>query len=289
MKERSWVQRAFIGCVAVAIAGCAVTTPYVGQGPHPQITRGRPVPPIDVLGNVMALPLKLILLNWKIDNHAISTHTEAELVRYIDSPRSASAGTHFSLNEYAPGRALKRLASNRKVAWPYRLLLGLPLTLVFDVLLPGRVFGGLLNGDAYNAYTDTVSIYSDLPSVALHEAGHARDFNTRRFKGTYATIRLIPFVNLYQEFQATDEALRYFIETGERQEELAAYRVLYPAYGTYAGGYLLVPGGSVAGAVVGHVWGRAKARSRARDYERLDRARLREEDAALQPMDTVTP
>lgn len=257
--------------VALSLSGCA-TTPYVGQGPHPQITRGRPVPIIDALGNVFALPIKLILFHWKMDNHTISEQTESYLVRYLDSPASVTDGTHFSLNEYAPGRALKRLVKNRKVAWPYRLLLGFPITLITDVLLPGRLFAGLLGGDSYNPFTDTVAMYSDLPSVALHEAGHAHDFNRRRWKGTYALIRLIPFVDLYQEYQATDEAVDHLVGIGDRPEELAAYKILYPAYGTYVGNYFFLPGGSVLGALLGHVVGRMKARSRATYYERLDAA-----------------
>jgi uncharacterized protein YceK len=259
-----------IALVAASLVGCATATPYVGQGPHPQVTRGRPIPPVDFLGNVFGLLSKLILLNWKADNHAISEGTEASLVRYIDAPRSVVEGTHFALNEYAPGRALKRLVKNRKVAWPYRLLIGLPVTLLLDVLLPGRLFAGLIGGDSYNPYTDTVAIYSDLPSIALHEAGHAHDVSKRRFKGTYATARLIPFVDLYQEFRATDEAIDYLVETGEREEELAAYKVLYPAYGTYVGSYfIIVPGAVLAGALIGHLWGSAKAGSRRRYYERV--------------------
>ena len=117
-----------------------------------------------------------------------------------------------------------------------------------------------------------MQIYSDLPSVALHEAGHVHDFNKRRYKGTYALVRLIPFVDLYQEFQATDEALTYLIETGERQEELAAYKILYPAYGSYVGGYFFILGGPLIGAVGGHLWGRAKAHSRAKYYYEQDQA-----------------
>ena len=284
-----WHIRVMACVLAASLVGCSTTTPYVGQGPHPQITRGHPLPPIDFLGNVFAILSKIILFNWKIDNHTVSAETEAYLVKYIDSPITEEGGTHFSLNEYAPGRALARLVHNHKVAWPYRLLLGFPVTLISDILLPGRLFAGLLSGDAYNPFTDTVSLYSDLPSVALHEAGHAHDFNSRHFKGTYAAARLIPFVDLYQEFQATDEALRYFIETNERQQELSAYKILYPAYGTYVGGYLFIIGGSVIGAVVGHIWGRAKARSRVQYYQKLDALQRSKEAAASRPQPVVTP
>lgn len=257
--------------ITLSLVGCATSTPYVGQGPHPQITRGRPIPPVDALGNVFGLLSKIILWNWRVSNHAISERTEAYLVEYIDLPDSQVDGTHFSLNEYAPFRSLKRLATNRKVAWPYRLLLGVPITLIVEVLLPGRLFAGFIGGDSYNPFTDTVALYSDPPSIALHEAGHAHDFNKRRFKGTYAAIRLIPFVDLYQEFQATEHAFDYLIESGHRQEELAAYKLLYPAYGTYVGGYFIFPGTTLIGALCGHIWGRIKAGERARYYEQFDR------------------
>ncbi len=278
-----------LGLSASLAAGCATTAPpYVGQGPHPQISRGHPLPPIDFLGNVFALPTKLILCNWKVDNHAVSADTERYLVKYVDLPESVTDGTHYSLNEYNPGLALGRLIHNRKVAWPYRLLLGLPVTLIADVLLPGRLFAGLLTGDSYNPYTDIVSIYSDLPSVALHEAGHSHDFNKRRHKGTYAAMRLIPFVDLYQEHQASDAAFHYLIETEDHPQELAAYKVLYPAYGTYVGGYFLIPGGGLIGALLGHAFGHSKAQERAGYYARQDAAMISAATAtSARPSDTA--
>lgn len=257
----------------VMLTGCAVATPYVPQGGPAEITRGQPIPPVDFLGNIFGLLSKLILFNWKADNHAISKETELSLAAYLKSPNNMTEGTHFSLNEYAPGRALSRLVTNHKVAWPYRLLLGMPITLVFDVILPGRLFAGLLGGDSYNPFTDTVSIYSDLSSIALHEAGHSHDTNKRRWKGSYATFRLVPGVDLYQEYEASDEALRYFIETGAQNQEIEAYKILYPAYGTYVGSYAFFPGSGLVGALLGHIWGRAKAHERLEYYNQLDRTR----------------
>ena len=138
MKLRSSI---LIWVLAVSLAGCATTVPYVGQGPYPQISRGQPIPPLDALANVLGLPSKLLLWNWKVERHSISEQTEQYLVRYIAWPYAHVEDTHFSLNEYNPVRDLGRLIHNHKVAWPYRLLLGLPGMLVFDVLLPGRLFG----------------------------------------------------------------------------------------------------------------------------------------------------
>lgn len=258
--------------LACSLIGCATTTPYVGIGPHPQVSRGHAVPPVDALGNVFGVFSKLLLWNWKMSNHAISERTEDKLVDYMGHAGTNTEGTLFSLNEYAPLRSLKRLTTNQKVAWPYRLLLGLPVTLVLDVAIPGRLFAGLIGGDSYNPFTDTVAIYSDLPPVALHEAGHAHDFNSRHLKGTYALIRLIPLLDLYQEYEASDAALQYLIDTGDREEEFSAYRLLYPAFGTYAGSYVFPPIGTLGGAIIGHAVGRNKVRQQRQLYESQEAA-----------------
>ena len=179
---------ALILSVALA-AGCATTPPpYTGQGPHPQIERGARVPPVDFLGNVLSLPMKLLLWSWKFNLHSISPETEQELVQYLDARDLPSLeDARFRLNEYRPGQDLGRLVKNRHVAWPYRLLIGLPVTLLVDVLLPGRLFPW---GDYYNPYTNTVHLYSDHPAIALHEAGHVHDLAMRRLKGTYSAARL---------------------------------------------------------------------------------------------------
>ena len=246
----------------VLAAGCATTPPpYTGPGPHPQLERGAAVPPVDFLGNVLALPLKLILWNWKVDLHSISAQTEEKLVEYLDTQDlPAIEDTKFRLNQYRPGQDLSRLIHNHYVAWPYRLLLGAPITLIFEVLLPGRLFPW---GDYYNPYTNTVHLYSDHAAVALHEAGHAHDFAGRRWKGTYAFIRVIPGVDLYQEYRASKEAFRYLKERRDLDTELAAYKVLYPAYGTYVGAYIFPPIGTVGGALLGHAAGRSAAALRA--------------------------
>jgi uncharacterized protein YceK len=261
--------RGLVLLVAVSLAGCATANPYVGQGPHPQVQRGRPVLLVDALGNVLAIIPKIVLWDWRVADHAISPETESYVVSYLDSHQQQVGGTQVQLNQYAPHHDLARLARNRKIAWPYRLILGLPTTLVFDVLLPGRLFPW---GDYYNPWTDTVHLYSDHPAVGLHEIGHSYDINRRRFKGTYAAIRMVPFVDLFQEMQATGEAIDYLRETGDRPQELRSYKILYPAFGTYAGGYMFILGGSLIGAVVGHVFGRVKAHDRAQYYQRLDAA-----------------
>lgn len=252
--------------VSASLAGCATAVPYTGVGPSPQLERGAPVPPVDLLGNVLSLPFKLLLWNRRVNLHYISPAVEERLIAYLEArDLSTVDDAKFRLNQYRPGQDLSRLVHNPHVAWPYRLLIGFPVTLAFDVLLPGRLFPW---GDYYNPYTNTVHLYSDHPAIALHEAGHVQDFARRRFKGTYALLRLIPGVDLFQEYKATKEAIRYLKDTNDRETELAAYKVLYPAYGSYAGSYLFAPIGTLGGILVGHAAGRSTAAVQKRQYER---------------------
>lgn len=258
-----------LASVLVAVlAGCAHSAPYIGQGPHPQVTRGAPLPPLDFIANVLALPGKLILWNWKFSNHNISGETETALIGYLETKRlPAFEETAYRLNQYSPLQDLRALVKNKHVAWPYRVVLGLPVTLLYEVVLPGRLFPW---GDYYNPYTNTVHLYSDDATVALHEAGHAYDFSDFGLKGTYALLRTLPFLDLYQEWQASENAIDYLIEIEDREMEFRAYKTLFPAYGTYAGAYLPIQLGSLPGALIGHVAGHRKAKAKRRYYEYYD-------------------
>jgi len=251
-------------CSAFLTTGCA-TVPYVGQGPHPQIERGQPFFPLDAIGNVVSLPSKLLLWNWKIDDHAVSEKTEEVLVDYLKHRPEDLRDLKIRINQWAPLDELKRLWGNKRIAWPYRLLIGFPVTLAFEVLLPGR----LLGGDHYNPYTNTVHLYSDLPAVSIHEAGHAFDFSNQKYPGTYAALRFLPLADLYQEFKATDEAVTHFIRVGDRKNELSSYKILYPAFGTYVGRYFTKPYGLIF-VVIGHLHGRKLASDREEVYQHLD-------------------
>jgi len=262
LKGRCWVATV----VACAQLTACATVPYVpGQGiegprtlplrpGEAQIERGRPSPFLDGLGHyVLSLPTKLLLWNWDVDNHEISPETEARMAKYL-----ADNDLHqvkVRLNEYAPGAEWRRLIHNRAVNgfWRY-------------TILPGRAFAGLLGGDHYNPFTNTISLYSDHPAVALHEAGHAKDFAQRKYKGTYGALRILPLVPLYQEGLATGDAIGYDRDLGLTEAEKADYKVLYPAYGTYVVGeglrWISTPWAypiQLAAAIPGHIVGRIKA------------------------------
>ena len=135
-----------------------------------------------------------------------------------------------------------------------RYTLGI-ISVSFYTILPGRFFGG----DNFNPYTNTINLYSDDPSIALHEAGHAKDFASRELKGAYSAIYALPFVALYHEAVATSDALSYLLDQNCSEERKDAYNILYPAYSTYIGGNIATftsPVLQYVGIIPGHIAGR---------------------------------
>jgi hypothetical protein len=179
------------------------------------------------------LPSKILLLNHKVDNHDVSEQTAEAIHEYLAS--NDLPNVKVRLNQYAPGDEWRRLFKNRDVNGLWRFTVG-TMTVLFYTLLPQRLFGG----DNYNPFTNTINLYSDVPTIALHEGGHAKDFAPKSpfLKGLYATARVLPVVPLFQEADATSDAIGYEKAIGNYEGEKRAYRILYPAYGTYVGGEL---------------------------------------------------
>jgi hypothetical protein len=255
--------------ILVFHSGCA-TVPYIYsksvQRPpslalrngEAQVETGRPCLPIDLLGNILSIPTKIILLNLKMDNHNISSNTIQTLNMYLADNELNQV--KIRVNEYAPGGEWSRLFRNKSVGAGWRYTLGL-LSSVAYTIFPGRLFGG----DNFNPFTDTISLYSDHKATALHEGGHAKDYAKRTYRGSYAVIRILPLVSLYQEGLATGDAIGYIRDKQWSDTERAAYKLLYPAFGTYVGGEVssFFEGPDywyTLGAVIpGHIIGRIKA------------------------------
>jgi hypothetical protein len=255
------------------------TSPELEPLTATQIERGRPVPFLDGLGWVIGIPNKILLWNSRIENHDVSPETEEAIAEYL--AKNDLGTVKVRLNQYAPGDDWHRLVANKSVGWGWRYSLG-TLSWLGETVFPGRVIGG----DHYNPFTNTVHIYSDIPAVAVHEGGHAKDFARRRYKGTYAAVYLLPVVPLWHEAKATNDALGYFQAEGDVCNELEAYRVLYPAYGTYVGSAVgdFVPGARfplyLAGVAGGHVVGRVKAWRVGKEEPVVEQARYERADAA---------
>jgi hypothetical protein len=243
----------------IAVARKNVAPELVEATREDQIERGKPRPVIDGLGWFFGIPGKVILWDRRVENHNVSAETEDVMEQYLAD--NELDHVKVRINQYEPLEDWKRLTKNRTVGWPYRYTIG-ALSVAGETLFPGRLFGG----DHYNPWTATIHLYSDVPSIALHEGGHAKDFTRRNLPGTYGLVGGLPFVNLWPEAIASGDAIAYAEKQGEPKLEKETYRILYPAYGTYLGGNvanLLVAPIAVpiyAGTVVaGHVAGRTKA------------------------------
>jgi len=223
------------------------------------IERGTRRPVLDGAGWVFGIPSKIILWDRRVENHDVSADTEASIRRYLDD--NDLDHVKVRINQYAPLADWRRLRANKSVGWGYRYTLGV-LSVAGEAILPGRLFGG----DHYNPFTGTIHLYSDVPAIALHEGGHAKDFTRRRLPGTYALVTALPFGSLWPEAIATGDAIAYARQQRDMELECESYRILFPAYGTYVGGSIGDYAAPVAlpiyaGAIVaGHAVGRIQAR-----------------------------
>ncbi len=222
-----------------------------------QIVRGRPNRVLDASDWIWpgSWLTKLVLWDRRADNHKIGDETEAVLTRYLAV--NELEYVKVRLNQYAPRQEFRRIVANKSMNAGWRYTIGMISWLQYT-LLPGRFFGG----DHYNPYSNTISLFSDIPAIAVHEGGHAKDFANRKWKGTYAFVYVIPFVNLYHEALASNDALGYLEAHENAQATYEGYRIMHPAYGTYVGGNfsLLAPTYELpifAGTVLtGHLTGR---------------------------------
>lgn len=215
----------------------------------PQVERGKQRPIVDGFGWLWGIPSKITLWDRRVENHSVSLNTQQTVETYLSE--NGLDEVKVRINQYRPIDDWRRLRRNTSVAWPWRYTFG-TLTVLGETVFPGRLFGG----DHYNPYTGTIHLYSDVPSIALHEAGHAKDFARRTYPGTYAAAYL--FVPWWHERLATNDALAYADYIGDHGLRLETRQILYPAYGTYVGNALgnVVPSASfplyVGSVVAGH-------------------------------------
>lgn len=219
---------------------------------HVDIEVGRRAPVIDGIGWAFGIPRKLLLWDRRADNHAVSHGTVNEIANYIDS--RGLNDVKVRVNQYDPGGEWKRLVQNKRVGAGWRYTIGALSTLKYT-FLPGRLFGR----DHYNPYTDTLSVFSDAPTLALAEAAYAKDVHQREFPGTYATLQQLPLVAMWHETLATGEVMQYVSVNGSVDDQEKVRRLMYARYGMELGGVLseVLPDGSslypVVGAASGHV------------------------------------
>ena len=221
-----------------------------------QVERGEPNDVVDIAGNVLSIPSKILFWDKRVDNHCVSHETENMVKQYVVENGLESTKVRF--NQYDPIGEWKRLATNTGIPPLLRYTAGTIRTLGYTIL-PGRLFGG----DNYNPYTDTLSMYSDIPEFGMAEVAYAKDLRTREHRGWYAFGQEFPLIGMYHEGLATKDVLSYVASRDPRQER-EAYEILMPRYGASWGSAIggLIPDGNpvgtIAGGVIGHIaaWNR---------------------------------
>ncbi|KAA5538553.1 hypothetical protein FYK55_27425 [Roseiconus nitratireducens] len=224
-------------------------------GPSPRLVRGRRIKLLDETASTLGFINKIALWDKRADNHRISPQTERQVLSYLRNHQLDSVLVRS--NQYDPLGEWRRLVANKRMAAPWKYTIGTYDWLKYT-LVPGRLVGG----DWYSPFTDSLHLYSDIPSLGLVKAAYAKDVHRRTYQGTYVSFQNAPVIGLWHETLANREVLRYLKQSGDPAALAEAKRILYPDFAGTLGAQALgfVPGGSVygraAGALAGHAFRR---------------------------------
>jgi len=221
---------------------------------------------IDGIRNVLSIPFKILFFNSQINSGNISNEVIEKTRDFLHEN-----GLHdvaVSANQYKPQEVWRRIFTNPKTSLLSKCTLGILSGLSETILIPKLT--GL--GDHYNPASNTVHLFSNDLSIALHECGHAKDFNERKNPMLYSSLKMIPHVGsaatLYHEYKATDNAIAHLkSKKGLGEEVKNAFKTLIPAYASYIAAALSPhPQNSmpffldlIKYVIVGHAVGRALA------------------------------
>ena len=211
---------------------------YAAPDVNLDVEYGSRRPVLDVAGWVVGIPRKLLMLDSRVDNHRVSGETVDKVTDYM--ARKDLESVKLRVNQWDPIGEWQRLVSNDRVAPGWKYTFGTLHHLRYT-FMPGRLFGR----DEYNPFTNTVSIYSDVPTLGMVESAYAHDVRQRNNRGAYASLQSLPLVAMWHETLATDDVLRYTALYGTPEEIAKARRILYSRYGSELGGEI---GGVVSGA-----------------------------------------
>jgi hypothetical protein len=250
----------------------------------PQIEVGKDRPVVDGIGWVVGIPNKIILWNHKVDNHNVSPETREKIDQHLSY--YGLHDTKVRINQYDPAGEWQRLRDNQHMHPGWKYTMGSLHTLGYTIF-PGRIFGN----DQYNPYTNTVNIYSDVPSIGMTETAYAYDVQTRNNPGLYSFSQDIPLLDMWHHDLSTDRTITHLEKYGTAEELKEAYHVLYPRYGVNLGGgvgsYVGASGiFELGGALAGHAYGRYES-SQVNPYKTVENTPA--QDPATIKLSTTTP
>jgi hypothetical protein len=194
-----------------------------------QVEYGASRPVLDSVGWVVGIPRRVLLWDWRVDNHEVSDDTVTEVCRYLDENELNQVKVR--INQYSPIDEMRRLRDNQTISPGWKYTFGMGNVLAYTIF-PGRIWGG----DSYNPYTQSLNVYSDVPSLALVEAAYAKDMAAQRYPGAYAASQSLPIIAMWHETRATDDVITYIAIRGTRSEQEETRKILFARYGMVLGG-----------------------------------------------------
>lgn len=262
--------RSITGLLLLGTIGCASGPYQYGRGWHydaqtccpapnsyqqVEVVHGRPNKWVDGAGWIIGIESKLLLWDRRASNHDVSPETTASVVNYLE--QNGLNDVCVRVNQYDPVGEWNRLRENDEIPAAWRYTFG-TMTVLQYAVLPGRLTGR----DKYNPFTNSVYLFSDIPSLGIQSAAYAKDIHQRDYVGTYAAVNTLPVIALWHETIATNDSLNYYGATGSTDDVQEGRRILYPHYGMCVGGSAdmivgLGPIFEVAGAIAGHMTNRA--------------------------------
>jgi len=139
---------------------------------------------------------------------------------------------------YDPKEQWNRLQANPHIHPFWKYTDGSMRVLAYT-MFPTRLY----RDDAYNPYTNTLSINSKSRASAVYEAAKAKDFAGAKSPGAYAVSRYLPVVPMQQQIKITSDALTYARAKEDWELEKAMYPFTYSqiASSVMAGGATVAP------------------------------------------------
>lgn len=198
-------------------------------GPGLKVVRGWGSLGANTVGRFNAIPTNIALLTPEAILSSPGKDT-AEFIqeRCKDVPWKGQVEVYLGHSPLL--HQLKRLfQKERRTNLFARVFLGIPTT--FGTWIAGNSF----RADAYNPYTESAQVYHSNPAVAMHEVGHAEDFDKSRFPTLRAIFGSFPFIRQKLEWNASHNAMKHLKNEEERKE---AGKVLEPAFGSYLGPFM---------------------------------------------------
>lgn len=201
---------------------------------------------IDGLRTVASIPNKIMLWNSKVGSGHVSNETIDKMRTFLHENNLHDVA--IFADTYRPLEVCRRIFSNPKTNLLAKCTLGIKAS-IYGALPLSK----LLGMDHYDPASNSVHISSDHLAIALHECGHAKDFNTKKCPMLYAGIETLTpwilnilqkgspqgsaFINysmtLHKEYEATMNARDYLRSKKMYSTLQNAWKVLIPAYMTY--------------------------------------------------------